>query len=69
MGMKVLYDPDVYDVACVLYDSDGYAVTSGSKHGEGDGCDEESEGAGQEGHHGTEVTSLFESSEHEMKIP
>jgi hypothetical protein len=34
MGMKVLHDPDVFDIACVLYDPDGYAVTSGSKHGE-----------------------------------
>jgi hypothetical protein len=29
MGMKVLYDPDVYAVIC------------GGEHGEGDGCDEE----------------------------
>ncbi len=42
-GMKVLYDPDVY------------AVTCGGEHGEGDGCDEEGGGAGQEGHHGPEV--------------
>ncbi len=55
MGMKVLYDPDVYAVTCVLCDPDGYAVTSGSKHDEGDGCNEEGGGAGQEGHHGPEV--------------
>jgi hypothetical protein len=42
-GMKVHYDPDVY------------AVTCGSEHGEGDGCDEKGRGAGQEGHHGPEV--------------
>ncbi len=43
MGMKVLYDPDVY------------ANTCGGEHGEGDGCDEEGGGAGQEGNHGPEV--------------
>ncbi len=41
--MKVLYGPDVH------------AVTCGNEHGEGDGCDEEGGGAGQEGHHGPEV--------------
>ncbi len=43
MGTKVLHDPDVY------------AVTCGGEQGEGDGCDEEGGGAGQEGHHGPEV--------------
>ncbi len=37
-GIKVLYDPDVYAVAC------------GGEHGEDDGCDEEGGDAGQEGH-------------------
>jgi hypothetical protein len=32
-----------------------YAVTCGGEHGEGDGCDEEGGGAGQEGHHGPEM--------------
>jgi hypothetical protein len=41
--MKVLHDPDVY------------AVTCGGEHGEGDGCDKEGGGAGQEGHDGQEV--------------
>ncbi len=43
MGTKVLHDPDVY------------AVTCGGEHGEGDGCDEEGGGAGQEDHLGPEV--------------
>ncbi len=43
MGTKVLHDPVVY------------AVTCGGEQGEGDGCDEEGGGAGQEGHHGPEV--------------
>jgi hypothetical protein len=55
MGMKILYDPDVCAFACVLYDPNGYTVTCGGEHGEGDGCDEKSGDAGQEGHHGPEV--------------
>jgi hypothetical protein len=47
-GMKVLYDPDVY------------AVTCGSEHCEGDGCDEEGGGAGQKGYHGPEVGVLLQ---------
>ncbi len=43
MGMNVLYNTDVYSATC------------DSEHGEGDGCDEEGGGAGQQGHHGSEV--------------
>ncbi len=46
--MKVPYDPDVY------------AVTYCGEHGEGDGCDEEGGGAGQEGHHGPEVEASLQ---------
>ncbi len=54
--MKVPYDPDVY------------AVTCGGEHGEGDGCDKEGGGAGQEGHHGPEGEYIFKNSELGLKV-